>query len=429
MKVSIITSAFNCKKYLKEMVDSIIAQTYRDWEMILIDDASDDGTWNVIKSIVDDRIIKIRNIENVGLTKNLNRALGIAQGKYIMRMDADDIAAPDRIEKQVAFMEVNPDVVLSGCWMQCFGEVHDITKTHLNDMDIRIDLIFNTAIMHPTFIVRNDVIKKYAVKYNEDLKYAQDYFFAYQLSEFGKLANIPEVLVRYRAHAGQIGSKYRSEQKNCADVTRNKILRDMGIELNDDEFKVWSNFCLGEVKQYDQKERELLLGIAERLADNKHLKNEYDSQKLKERLSEKLYLQSANDGKTGSKQEQEAEKYKRLFGLMNRWLKLKQRGKSLADWFSKKGLVNIAIYGMGEVGECLVDELKDSPVHVVYGIDRYSGIRCSLKEVVSLNDTLKEVDAIVITTVHHTDDIKMDLSGKVASLLILLEDIIFEIDL
>lgn len=162
MKVSIITSAFNCEQYLKEMLNSIITQTYKDWEMILFDDASDDDTWNVIEDITDARIIKIRNTNNVGLTKNLNRALEIAKGKYIVRMDADDIAAPDRIEKQVQFMEANEDVVLSGGWMQCFGGMHDISKTHLNDEDIRIDLIINTGIMHPTFIIRNSAMKKTA---------------------------------------------------------------------------------------------------------------------------------------------------------------------------------------------------------------------------------------------------------------------------
>ena len=167
MKVSNITSAYNCRNYIKEMIESIMDQTYRDWELILIDDASDDGTWDIINSIQDDRIVKIRNLNNAGLTKNLNTALKLAEGKYILRMDSDDIAMVDRIEKQAAFMEANQNIVLSGGWMQCFGNMHDITKTHLQDEDIRIDLIFNSAIMHPTFIVRNEILKKYNITSNE----------------------------------------------------------------------------------------------------------------------------------------------------------------------------------------------------------------------------------------------------------------------
>jgi len=429
MKVSIITSAYNCKNYVREMIDSIIHQTICDWEMILIDDASDDGTWEIIDQIRDKRIVKIRNLTNIGLTRNLNRALEFAQGEYIVRMDADDIAVTNRIEKQVEFMEVNSEVVLSGCWMQCFGKMHDITKTHLNDEDICIDLIFNSAVMHPTFIVRNEVLKKHNIKYNESLRYAQDYDFTYQISKYGKLENIPETLLKYRVHSSQTSIANKEKQKKYADITRKKIIKDMGIILSDREFSIWSDFCIGKIGEYSCEEKKLLIKIVECIIDNNKLTNKYNGQKLKRMLSKKLKMAIASNGISINDPILEMEKYKRLFLMMGRWIKLKQVGDSLTEWFKIRNFQNIAIYGMGEVGECLVYVFKNSSIRVIYGIDREYDVRCSLKKIVSPDDELEKVDAVIITAIFYVDEIKRLLDGKINCPIISIEDIIYDIEL
>lgn len=130
MLVSVIASVYNCECYIKEMIDSVINQTMQEWEMILVDDASTDGTWNIISSYDDARIIIRRNNINKGLTYNLNVALSMCKGKYVIRIDGDDIACQDRFEKQVKYMEEHPSVVLSGGWMQAFGDANGIYVVH-----------------------------------------------------------------------------------------------------------------------------------------------------------------------------------------------------------------------------------------------------------------------------------------------------------
>lgn len=429
MKVSIITSAYNCESHIMAMINSIIYQTHCDWEMILIDDASDDNTWKIISEVKDDRLIKIRNQKNVGLTKNLNKALSIATGDYILRMDADDIASINRMEKQVAFMEENPDVVLSGGWMQCFGEIHDITKTHLNDEDIRIDMLFNSAIMHPTFVIRGEVLKKYNIKYNENLKYAQDYDFAYTASQFGKLANIPEILVRYRTHDKQIGSACGDKQRKCADVTRKKILKDLKIDLNGNEFGIWSDFCLGKTNLWAERERNLLADIVEQILLSNRWRQRYNDKKLRWILSEKMRVLTVQMEPNTKSQLFESEKYKRLFGMMVRWTKLKQNGANLAGWFMARNYQHIAIYGMGDVGECLIDELKNSSIEVIYGVDVNVGIRCPLSKLISPDDKFEQVDAIIVTAIFFITEIRQMLTEKVTFPIISLEDIIYDMEL
>lgn len=427
MKVSIITSVYNCESYIKEMIDSILCQTCTDWELILFDDASEDCTSDILNSIKDERIVRIKNPSNMGLTKNLNSALHIAKGEYIVRIDADDIAMPERLELQVRFMEQNPDIVLSGCWMQCFGEVNDITKTHLNDDDVRIDLLFNSAIMHPTFIVRNNVLRQYNIKYNENLKYAQDYDFTYRLSKYGRLANIPEILVKYRTHRNQIGCACREQQRACADATRKKIIKDMGVELDNKEFCVWSDFCLGKMDEYSDQEQRILEKIVEHIIKNNRRELIYDSYKLEKILSEKIGAITNSKKETVKNHMLESKKYKRLFCMMSRWIQLKQKGKSLAEWFLLNNYKNIAIYGLGNVGECLVAELKDSPIRIIYGIDQSSGIRCSLKTVITPEREFKKVDAIIITAIIYAEEIRKEFAKKVDCPFISIEDIIYNI--
>lgn len=251
----------------------------------------------------------------------------------------------------------------------------------------------------------------------------------YQLSQYGKLANIPEILVQYRVHKNQIGIKCNSKQRDCADVTRNKILRDMGIELNNNELKVWSNYCYGEISGHDPEEKKLLQNIIDRMISNNNRKTIYNSKKLKNKLEENLDKGIACEETRNDEMVLETEKYQRMFCMMSRWMMLKQKGKNLEDWFIRKGFRSIAIYGMGDAGECLVNELKNGLVHISYGIDRNSGIRCSLKEVVSPDGILKKVDAIIITAISYSREIKTQLSPQIDCPLISLEDIIYDFPL
>ena len=111
MKISVLMSVYNADKYLTEAMDSILAQTYPDFEMIVVNDKSTDKSGDILKAFAqkDPRIVILENAQNLGLTRSLNRGLAIAKGEYVARMDADDISAPDRFQKQVAFLDMHPD--------------------------------------------------------------------------------------------------------------------------------------------------------------------------------------------------------------------------------------------------------------------------------------------------------------------------------
>lgn len=419
MKVSIIASVYNSEEYLREMLDSIICQTYHDWEFIIIDDASTDNTWHILQENTDPRIHCYRNKVNKGLTANLNVALGYAKGEYIARMDGDDIAHENRLEKQVCFMDQHPEIVLAGCWIKCFGNSHELIKTPVDDKDIRIALLFNSAIMHPTFIFRRKTVLENGVLYNEKLRYAQDYNFTYRCSKIGRLGNVPEALLRYRVDDNQISVAKRDIQRRCADISRKEILNDMGINLVQTDFTIWSAMCMGNRRFVKKHQQELFSIIQKILNANKRLVsyNQIDLERVMEaRVSRCISSEGKNTVAT--------DKYFRLFTLMTQWMKKKQMGKQVGGWLEKRGFKHIAIYGMGDVGECLALELSDSNIEVDYGIDQNAEIQSCLDKIYSLDTELPAVDAIIVTPVTSFVKIRALLMLKTKAIILSIEDVI-----
>ena len=430
MLVSAISSVFNCENYINEMIDSVLAQTLQDWELILIDDASTDHTWELISKYTDPRIVKIRNEQNVGLTRNLNKALSLAKGKYIVRIDGDDIAYPPRFEKQVQYMEQNPSVVLAGCCMKVFGNIETVARIILGSDAAKVGLLFNAAIPHPTFISRKEVYEKYDIRYNEDLRYAQDYNLEYLLSKHGKIANSPDVLMKYREHDGQVSIKKREEQKRCANVTRKGILSDLGITLQEESFSSWENFCLLNYHQLRDDEIKELQELCKKIIEGNKLYKIFPEAKLEAILKKRIadYIEKCNSMLVMKKQQESSEdKYYSLFLLMCHWMQKKQLGKRISDYLTDRGMRKVAIYGIGYAGILLVEELLESSIEVLYVIDQNPDVYCIQGEVnvVSPNDELKAVDAIIVTPIYYFREIVSLISSKVECPIISLEDIIY----
>ena len=128
-RISVIMPAYNAEKYIREAIDSILAQTYTDFEFIIIDDASTDATASIVESYSDERIRFFRNEHNMGVANTLNRGLDLAVGEYIARMDSDDISLPERFAKQVEFMDTHTDVIVCGSNAIVFGDGINEYKT------------------------------------------------------------------------------------------------------------------------------------------------------------------------------------------------------------------------------------------------------------------------------------------------------------
>lgn len=280
---SVIMSVYNEEKYICESVESILNQTFTDFEFIIIDDASTDQTVSLIQSYKDQRIRLVRNQKNMGLTKNLNVGIKLANGKYIIRMDGDDIAHVDRLEQQIKFMEKNPDVKLASCGYRVIGSNIKITYSDLSSDEIKVMLLFHTVLPHPGFIFEREAINKAGITYNEKIKYAQDYDFQVQVARIYNLAFMHQILFDYRVSKKQISMvKYR-EQEHYANYIRMVQLRQIGLKKMRVKIGNWRNFCreTREVKDISWKNKIQIFFVVGEIIKNCRRKKKYNLEILK----------------------------------------------------------------------------------------------------------------------------------------------------
>ena len=198
-KISVIMSVYNCEKYVREAILSILDQSFRDFEFIIINDGSTDKSRKILESIKDERIILINN-QNKGLTKSLNEAIKISRGEFIARMDADDISLKDRFEKQINFLNSNPDIFMCGAWADFIDKDGIFFKTYkrpITSKEIKKEIIFHNPFIHSTMMIRRNLFNKVGL-YNESFRYAQDYELWTRIVSKFKTMNLPEVLLKYR---------------------------------------------------------------------------------------------------------------------------------------------------------------------------------------------------------------------------------------
>jgi len=200
-------SVYNGEKYLRQAIDSILTQTFLDFEFLIINDGSTDKSLEIIESYNDARIRLIDNGKNIGLIASLNKGIAAARGKYIARMDADDISLPSRLEEQYNFLEANTDIALCGSWAEIIDERGDVcgqyTYPPLDNRAIKKLLFWHNPFIHPTVMIRRDVFCEIS-PYRASFKYIEDYeLWSRVLSKFAG-ANIDKFLIKYRRHSGSI---------------------------------------------------------------------------------------------------------------------------------------------------------------------------------------------------------------------------------
>ena len=227
LKISVILPAYNAELYIREAIDSILNQTEPDFEFLIFNDGSTDATDKIIKSYNDDRIVYKNEETNIGHLDLLNEGLSIAKGKYIARMDADDVALPNRFEEQFNYLEAHPDVGICGSWYEQIGDETGIYKKPVTFEEIQYHLFYGCPLTHPTVMMRNEFLKKYNLKYDKKYYYAEDHEFFFRSSFHFKLVNLPIVLLKYRIHATQIGSAKWMQQLQVKNAIQAKIFATM----------------------------------------------------------------------------------------------------------------------------------------------------------------------------------------------------------
>ncbi len=218
IKVSVIMSAYNAEQFIAQAVDSILAQSFGDFELIIINDGSADRTKSIIEQYVqqDSRIVLLDQ-ENTGLTKALNNGIKIARGNYIARMDADDIAEPDRLERQYQFMEKNSEYALCGSRAWFIDENNKkLFKKELpitND-SIKKKLLFNNQFVHSSLFIRKSILDEMGF-YNEDFKKSQDYELVLRFASKYQIANLEDCLVLWRVNSKSISWSSKNQEKDA----------------------------------------------------------------------------------------------------------------------------------------------------------------------------------------------------------------------
>lgn len=230
--VTVIMPLYNTEKFLNEAIDSILQQTFRDFEFIIIDDASTDSSIKIVQSYTDPRIVFVEKKQNTGYTESLNMGLQMATGKYIARMDSDDIAILTRFKKQVEVLNANPDIAVCGTWFQLMGDDNRIIKHPAHFDEVKVAMLQYCAIGHPTAMVRKAVLDKHQLSYDSCFEPAEDYQLWTQISNVAKLSNIPEVLLKYRLHEGQVSTLRTNKQIEISNNIRILQLKHFDISPN-----------------------------------------------------------------------------------------------------------------------------------------------------------------------------------------------------
>lgn len=223
-RITVLMPVYNCDLYINEAIDSILNQTFTDFEFIIIDDASTDKTVDVIKTYSDKRIKLIVKPLNTGYTNSLNYGLQVAKGEYIARMDGDDISLPERFEKQVAYLEVNSDTVVCGTTFSIIGTDVVVTIPEMNEA-IKLTSLRGNCIAHPSVMMRKSVFDKFAILYDFTKEPAEDYDLWVRILAIGKIYNLQDVLLRYRVHNSQVSQKRKMQQIQSALESRLKLLK------------------------------------------------------------------------------------------------------------------------------------------------------------------------------------------------------------
>ncbi len=212
-KVTVLMSAYNAEKYLNEAINSILNQTYKNFEFLIINDASKDKTLEIINSYKDNRIVVIRNKKNIGLTKSLNKGLKNAKGEFIARQDADDVSFPHRLQKQVTYLDRNKSIGLLGsAWRLIDNNGKTIQDCSAYDGKNAVHFICHGSVM-----IRKACILNIGC-YREIFKYAQDYDLWLRISEICGIANLKEPLYKLRLHSESVSRVKKAEQELLASL-------------------------------------------------------------------------------------------------------------------------------------------------------------------------------------------------------------------
>ena len=234
MRVSVLMPVYNKAPFVKEAIDSVLNGSFQDFEIVCVDDKSTDEGVAVLRSIADPRVRIIELAENLGPAGAANRCLDEARGDYLVRLDADDLAVPDRLSKQVAYMDAHPEVVASGGHLQLFGARDRLWKFPIDHEDCMANLLFGVPVSQGASIMRRSLVEQHHLRYDPSWpRVGEDWLFWLRVSRVGRFGNLDEAMTLYRRGEQNI-SHGRDKSKDFADLTR-RVFAYFGLPLRDEQ--------------------------------------------------------------------------------------------------------------------------------------------------------------------------------------------------
>lgn len=246
-EISVLLPIYNTNSiHLKECIESILNQSFKNFELIILNDASTKNLDDIVNSYNDNRIKYYKNDKNLGITKTRNKLLSLARGKYIAVCDHDDISLPERFEKEYNFLEKNPEYSLVSSWVETFNEITGKQKIwKKKPFPKYLDFLKNCEILHPACMWRKKDFEKFNLKYEEEYFCAQDYAMFAKAVRYVNFANLQEVLLKYRKHKNNTSNQ---RQKMCTETyqIQNKIIDFLTSDENEKNL-LYNKFAIPKV--------------------------------------------------------------------------------------------------------------------------------------------------------------------------------------
>jgi len=262
-RVTVFIPVYNRERYLAETIDSVLAQSFTDFEVVLVDDGSVDRSIEIIEAYQDPRIRLFRNEKNLGIPRTRNRGLEEARGEFVAILDSDDIMLPTRLQTQVDYFDAHSECVGLGSWSKYINAEGKVIKQlctrPISHKKIKVSLLFHCAIHNRTFMARASVLKE--LGYNNDFARCQDYELLMRLSDFGEFHNLPKRLVLGRKHDEQItfNTSTIGDEKKC--LIAADALRKLSIEFTSEDLR--RHICIARPKALTESDSDFFLWAAD----------------------------------------------------------------------------------------------------------------------------------------------------------------------
>lgn len=278
-KISCIMSNYNTEpKILKLSIESILNQSFEDFELIIVDDCSTDlSSKETLKSYENNKKIKIiYNEENLGLAASLNKAIDISDGKYIARMDTDDIARSNRFEVEYKYLENHPEIDICSSYAYMFQDENGLKffTPFYKDKFCKCSIFFSTTLCHPAVMMKKEFLNRYNLRYNTNFYCSQDFDLWARCSEVGEIEVINKVLLDYRVHKKQLSIAKKEMQRNLASIVLKRQLDKLYPNYSNEEFEM--QLVLADLDQLNESNIKQLIKWINKLVETNYTKKIYD---------------------------------------------------------------------------------------------------------------------------------------------------------